>query len=96
MPKRVDANQVEIVQLFRRLGCTVTPLHMVGDGFPDLAVGCSGVNLLVEVKDGNKPPSARKLTPDEERWHGEWRGQKCIVESDDDVINLVNGTRARR
>ena len=96
MAKRVDANQVQIVQLFRSLGCSVKPLHMVGDGFPDLAVGCSGVNLLVEVKDGSKPPSARKLTDDEQVWHDEWRGQKCIVETDQDVINLVNKTRSAK
>ena len=28
---------------------------------------------FVEVKDGTKPPSARRLTPDEERWHAEVR-----------------------
>lgn len=96
MAKRVDANQVQIVQLFRSLGCSVKPLHMVGDGFPDLAVGCSGVNLLVEVKDGSKPPSARKLTTDEQKWHDGWRGQRCIVETEDDVIKLVNNTRVKK
>jgi hypothetical protein len=32
---------------------------MVGRGVPDLLVGWRGTNLLLEVKDGNKPQSAR-------------------------------------
>jgi hypothetical protein len=49
--------------------------------------------LLVEIKDGNKIPSKRKLTPDEQKWHDEWRGQKVIVESVEDVVALVNGIK---
>lgn len=90
---KVDDNQSEIVMTFRRMGCTVTPLHAVGGGVPDLLVGCNGINLLVEVKDGKKPPSARKLTKDQEKWHGEWRGQVDIVETMDDAISLVNCVR---
>jgi hypothetical protein len=44
-----------------------------------LAVGYGGVNYLVEVKDGAKPASARKLTPDEERWHQGWLGRVHVV-----------------
>jgi len=41
------------------------------------------------VKDGTKPPCERRLTPQQERFHAEWKGQRCIVESVDDVIALV-------
>jgi hypothetical protein len=47
---------------------------------PDLLVGYGGLCLPVEVKDGSKPPSARKLTPDEERFRMNWRGGYKIVE----------------
>lgn len=76
---KTDANQTEIVEALRQVGCTVQLLHMVGKGCPDLLVGKHGINLLIEVKDGAKPPSARKLTPDQQVWHDSWRGQVTVV-----------------
>ena len=87
---KADANQGEIVQALRQMGASVQHLHTVGAGCPDLLVGFRGVNLLVEVKDGEKVPSKRKLTPDEERWHDNWRGQVAIVESVDDAVALLS------
>jgi hypothetical protein len=43
----------------------------------------------VEVKDGNKPPSARKLTDDQERFIGKWRGVVHIVATVDDVLRIA-------
>lgn len=71
---KVDANQAEIVEALRSAGCSVQSLATVGKGCPDLLVGYNGMRLLFELKDGKKPPSARKLTPDQEKWLGEWRG----------------------
>lgn len=93
MAKRVDANQAEIVDALRRVGASVTPLHDVGGGFPDLAVGFRGVNFLLEVKDGKKAASARKLTPDERVWHTTWAGQKAVVESIDEALRAIGATR---
>lgn len=90
---KVDDNQGEIVRAFRQLGCTVAITSQVGGGFPDLVVGVLGENLLVEIKDGSKPPSARKLTPDQVEFHRDWRGQVCIIETEQDVIDLVNQVR---
>lgn len=92
---RTDSNQAEIVDAFRKLECTVTPTHQLGSGFPDLAVGVAGVNLLVEVKDGDKSPSDRRLTEDELHWHAEWCGQSCIVENVQDAVLLISGVRAQ-
>lgn len=86
---RVDRNQVEIVKALRKAGCTVTPTHTVGAGFPDLVVGRQGVNFLLEIKDGEKPPSGRALTSDEQKWHIEWRGVVHIVCSIEDALNVV-------
>ena len=86
MPKRVDANQSEIVKVFRSFGYTVQTLHTVGKGCPDILVGNAGGNFLVEIKDGSKFPSQRKLTPDEKEWHENWRGQVVIIESIKDVM----------
>lgn len=84
----VDANQPEIVAALRKAGCTVVPLHAVGDGCPDLLAGRDGRNLLIEVKDGAKPPSKRKLTPDQIEFHAGWRGQIAIVTSAEDALRL--------
>ena len=99
MPKRTDANQSLIVSTYRDLFCSVTCTHELGDGFPDLVVGIptswGGSNELVEVKDGEKPPSKRKLTPDEQDFHDEWRGKKpVIIESVNDVIAHVRAVQA--
>jgi hypothetical protein len=66
---KVDANQSLIVSALRNAGAFVQPLHMVGKGVPDLLAIRRGVVYLLEVKDGTKPASARKLTPDESAWH---------------------------
>lgn len=92
-PKRVDRNQAQIVSAFRHLGCTVTPLHTVGSGLPDLVVGVDGITLLVEVKDGDKPPSARELTPKQKFWRFCWVGQACVVTSADEAIEVVKKAR---
>lgn len=87
---RVDANQPEIVRALRRFGCTVQPLHTVGQGVPDLLVGRNGRNLLLEVKDGAKPPSARTLTPDQVKWIDEWRGSPVyVVATVDEALHAV-------
>lgn len=83
---RVDDNQKEIVADLRKVGCTVEHLHTVGKGVPDLLVGYAGKNHLLEVKDGNKPPSARRLTPDQELWHAGWRGNVFTVTSTADAL----------
>ena len=87
---KVDANQSEIVDAVRRMGCTVQLLHSVGQGCPDLLVGVSGINLLWEIKDGSRPPSERRLTTDQLIWHDEWRGQVQVVDSVEHAIRVVN------
>ena len=87
---KVDANQTLIVYAFRTLGCEVAHTHMVGKGFPDIVVKCCGVRL-VEIKDGAKPPSARKLTEAEAAFHETWPVH--IVETVGDVVRLVREWR---
>ena len=87
----VDANQSAIVSALRKIGATVQPLHGVGEGCPDLVCGYRGRNLMLEVKDGSKPPSARKLTKDQVRWHEQWRGHVCVVCNIEEAIAAVTG-----
>ena len=86
---RKDDNQDEIVAALRAVGATVQTLHQLGRGVPDLLVGWRGVNLLLEVKDGNKIPSKRRLTEDEAKWHDAWRGQVATVNSVDEALALL-------
>lgn len=90
---RQDSNHKEIRAAFEKLGCSVADLSPLGKGVPDLAVGYAGVAIFVEVKDGSKPPSARKLTPDEERFRMNWKGGYRIVENLDHVQETVDVLR---
>ena len=84
-----DDNHPEIVQALRQIGCTVQDLAVVGDGCPDLLVGYRGRNFVLEVKDGEKVPSARKLTPEQVVWHHDWRGDARVVETVEQAIRAV-------
>lgn len=92
---KVDRNQAEIVAALRGIGATVQPLHTVGDGCPDLLVGFRGRNMLIEVKDGLRPPSDRKLTKDQVEWHGGWKGQVATALDVDAAIAIVTGLQLR-
>ena len=63
--KRKDANQDRIVFALRAAGAVV---HIL-DQPADLLVGYGGHWHLMEVKDSEKPPSARKLTPYQQSFH---------------------------
>ena len=84
---KVDANQGEIVQALRGIGCSVQPLHTVGKGCPDLLVGFKGLNVALEVKQGEA--KRNDLTPDQVKWHDNWRGQVAVVCSVEEATGLM-------
>jgi hypothetical protein len=86
---KIDANQNEIVAALRKIGCSVQILSSVGKGCPDILVGFRGENFLIEIKDGNKPPSGQKLTPDQVEWHVNWNGQVKVANSVEQAIEIV-------
>lgn len=85
----VDANQEGIVAVLRKVGASVQPLHTVGGGCPDLLVGYQGENHVLEVKDGAKRPSDRRLTPQQVEWHAGWRGPVHVVTSVDEALAAI-------
>ena len=87
---RIDDNQNLIVSKLRQIGCSVAITSAVGKGFPDIVVGYKGRNFMFEIKDGSKPPSARKLTKDEQKWHDEWRGKSHVVECFADCLAVIS------
>lgn len=92
--KRVDKNQSGIVKRFRDLGCNVCVTASLVHGVPDLVVAMPRwlsrrILVWVEIKDGSKPPSQRKLTPDEQKFHDHWENCVYIINSEDEAEFLV-------
>jgi len=88
---RIDANQNTIVDALRQCGATVRIISQ-GGGIPDLLVGYNGYTILMEIKDGSKPPSTRRLTEDEQKFFDEWRGgMLTIVNSVEEALDLLKG-----
>ena len=86
---RIDANQDQIVSALRAAGAIVRIVTQ-GNGLPDLLVGYRGHTILIEVKDGRKAPSARKLTEAEQKFFDEWRGGMLrVVESVDEALDIL-------
>ncbi|CAB5217755.1 hypothetical protein UFOVP208_10 [uncultured Caudovirales phage] len=91
MIKKVDANQKELMTKLRLIpGVTVATTHIIGKGFPDIVIGYKGINYLVEIKDGTKPPSQRKLTKDEVSFHSNWSGQVQTCTNFYEILQLLN------
>jgi len=72
---RRDDNEQSIIKAMRAEGAYVKQIN--DEGLFDLLVAYTGPSgfqhtLLIEVKDGSKPPSARRLTPAEAKFHDEW------------------------
>ncbi len=88
---RVDGNHGEIVATLRKWGVSVQSLADIGGGCPDLLCSRAGVNYLLEVKDGSRIPSEKRLTPDEKAWHKKWSGQVAVVETVHQALNVVFG-----
>lgn len=94
---RRDANQARIVQALRDVGASVAITAGAGNGLPDLLCGWRGETFLLEVKDGDKPASQRKLTAAEAYFVEHWRGRPvAIVESVEDALRALGIERGER
>jgi len=87
---KIDANHEAVVLALRAVGATVQSLAGVGKGVPDLLVGFQNQTILMEIKDGNKSPSARLLTEDQLRWHRSWNGGAlAVVDCPDAALRMI-------
>lgn len=86
---RVDRNQSEIVDAYRKVGCSVQSLAAIGKGVPDLLVCHIRVLYLVEVKDPTQPKCKQALKPDQKTFHETWRGPIHIVHSVDEALAVI-------
>jgi hypothetical protein len=85
---RRDAGESDIIKAVRACGGYVKSIN--DEGTFDLLVWYRGYTMLWEVKDGTKPPSARRLTDAEQKFHDEWPGDNLhIVNSVDEALALL-------
>jgi hypothetical protein len=93
--RKKDSNHEAIVTALRARGASVETVESGHGGVPDLMCGYLGVTELLEVKDGAKPPSARKLNADQLAWHRQWRGRPVVVvKSVDEALAVLARIRA--
>ena len=97
MPKvrtaaKKDDNHTEIVSVFKRLGWSVLDISQIPNT-ADIVIANGTRYCVVEIKDGSKSPSKRKLTYGERQFVDEWRGMWAMVESVDDAIDLSRRLR---
>jgi hypothetical protein len=90
---RKDDNHSPVEGAFRELGAGVYDAS--ADNAPyDLIVWWRGQTIFVEIKDGDKPPSHRKLTPKAVEFHDTCTrhgGKVVIVKSVNEAIALLGG-----
>ena len=85
---RRDGNERRVIDALRACGAYVKQIN--DEGLADLLVFYRGHTLILEVKDGDKPPSARALTPAEQKFHDEWPGQNLyIVNSEHEALDIL-------
>ena len=87
---KIDANQTEIVDAFRKLGCSVQSLAALGKGVPDIMVSLGGITWLVEVKAGRG-----KENPLQTAWAASWLGCRAVVRDIEGVIVTVKTMAAQ-
>lgn len=87
--RRKDGNHESVMEALRAASMRPHSTSALGCGFPDIVVGFRGVNVMLEVKDGDKPPSGRVLTAEEVKFHDTWAGQIAIVNSPEEAVIAV-------
>jgi hypothetical protein len=89
--RRTDRNHAEVRDGIRERGHDVCDMGAVGNGVPDLCVRHPQgfYPLFLQVKDGLKPPSARRLTPMEEEWNRYCGAITRTVTSLDEALDAI-------
>jgi hypothetical protein len=85
---RRDNGEQDIIKAMRAEGAFVKVIN--DEGTFDLLCCYNGRTLLLEIKDGSKPPSARRLTDAEQKFHDAWPGDNLhIINSAEEAIALL-------
>ena len=81
---RTDSNHAAIVAAYRKRGYSVLDVSKLKNCC-DLMVSKNYQTWAVEIKDGKKPPSARKLTAGEQTFRDGWKGMYIIITCEEDI-----------
>lgn len=85
---RRDNGEQDIIKAMRACGAFVKSIN--DEGTFDLLCWYNGHTLLLEIKDGSRPPSARRLTDAEQKFHDEWPGSNLyIINSVQEALDLL-------
>lgn len=85
--KRRDSNHHELMRCAESLGFSVLDTSQIGKGL-DLLVAINGHAIRIEIKDGEKVPSKRKLLDSEQDVFDTWKSRCVVWESKADVEAL--------
>lgn len=88
--RATDANQAAEDDKLRQMGYSVHNTSRLGQGFPDAIVANSRINVLVEWKKDAK----QRLTLDEEKFHGKWKGPRIVAITAEEVHAFMVGLTA--
>jgi hypothetical protein len=86
---RRDSNHREVINEFEKLGWEVLDIADLKNCC-DIVAAVNNITICVEIKDGSKPPSQRKLTSGEDAFMKRWKGLWFKVETLDDVRFINN------
>ena len=78
---RVDNNQMEIVEMLRQMGASVSVGH------DDILVGWQGRTYWFEIKNAD---GKDKLQPGQKKMIDMWKGHYQVVHSVDEIIDVIN------
>lgn len=74
-------------------GVSVAVTSAMGKGFPDIIVGRKlyggSILALVELKDGKKSASKKRLTHAEEKFKSEWEGFYHVCENLEQILKII-------
>jgi hypothetical protein len=88
---RVDSNHAHVVEAMRSAGYLVVDTSRVGSGFPDALAVKHGHTWWIEIKDGAKSASRRRLTADEQKFHQQLAAAGVtvrVIETIEQAVNL--------
>ena len=90
---RKDANHNVIAEYLQRNGWSVFDLSAYGRNLPDLLVARAGFTALVEIKDGDKSPSKRRLSAGQREFIEGWQGAVIVGETPEQTLADLNRAR---
>jgi hypothetical protein len=82
-----------VVKALRDFGVLVKSLAGVGDGCADLLVAYRGKLAMLEVKDGSRVPSERRLTKAEAEFVATWPSVYVVTSPEEAVQVVVEAAR---